>query len=335
MRYWVGVRFPGLGDESLDDISLHEVMSVGFNEYVYELYPGWEGLPPYQAAPLLDPYSLLQEINEVEGILIEPSTDELTRFLSQHGQRVGVYFMNLETGFEFAYNPSRVFFGASINKATHALYTYIAAERGYIDMYAMHVYRASDYWGGTGIMRFNHYVGAGFTTRDLLYYSIVHSDNVAFRMLVSYMQGISFSYRDFVMEIGSNPAFIIDSVMFNATAADTGMWMYEIVRYLESESRYGHYFQQDLFNVALYSHPFFTRGEVFGGDVEINVDLLRSDYPVAQKYGWGTSAFNVMGAVYGPSPFILVMLSNISSGAHELFEEIAKLFQEFNARYFY
>ncbi|MCL2360464.1 MAG: class A beta-lactamase-related serine hydrolase [Defluviitaleaceae bacterium] len=264
---------------------------------------------------------------------IIPSVDHITALLRQHGSRIGVYYKNLATGFVYSYNPSRIFFSASLNKATHALYTYIAAERGYIDMYALHTFRAADFWGGTGIMRFIP-AGGEFTIRELLYYSIVHSDNIAFRMLSRIMDNIEFSYRDFMIEMGFNPRYIIDQYSQNASAAEMGLWMYAIQAYIESDSRYAHYLYEDMRNVALYSHPYFTRGTVFGGTTDINVELLHSDYPLAQKYGWAASVFNVMGIAYAPSPYILVILSNMAAGAHELFEEISWLFQELNTNYF-
>lgn len=264
----------------------------------------------------------------------EPHTQELDDFLRRFGQRIGVFYKNLETGFVYTFNPSRVFFGESISKLTHAFYTFIAAERGYVDMYGTHIYRAADYWGGSGIMRFNYHVGAEFTTRELLYYSVVHSDNIAFRMLVRYMEQTGFSYRDFAMELGANPWFMLDRYMYNASPEDAGLWLYAIQEYFQSDSRYGHHLQEDLLNVALYSHPYFTRGYAWGGSSDINVQFIHSDYPVAQKYGWGSIGFNVMGIVYAPSPYLLIILSNMSAGAHELFEEISWKIQDFNVRYF-
>jgi len=265
---------------------------------------------------------------------IIPMFDDIAARLHGYGNSISLFYKNLETGFSYAHNPSRVFFSASISKAMHAFYTYIAAERGYIDLYTTHTYRATDFWGGTGIIRFMQ-VGAEFTTRELLYYSIRHSDNIAFRMLYRYMNNIDFSYRDFIIEQGFNPRFVLGDYEQNASAEDIGLWMYAMHRYFESESRYGHYFHEDMRNVELYSHPYFTRGTVFGGNEEINVHLLHSDYQMAKKYGWASHAFNVMGVVYAQSPYILIILSNMASGAHDLFEEISWIFQELNAKYFY
>ena len=262
-----------------------------------------------------------------------PSTYHLDAFFSQFGTDIGIYYKNLDTGFVYSFNPGSIFFGASLNKANQALHTFIAAERGYIDMYAVHTFTAEDWWGGTGIIRFMP-AGTRFTTRELLHHSIVYSDNVAFRMLARYMERTGFSYRDFVAELGANPGFILDTYSHNTSAADTALWFYAIHNYIRSDSRYGHYLLDDLLNTALYSHPYFTRGYTFGGNSDVNVQFMHSSYPVAQKYGWFNGAFNTAGIVYAPSPFLLVVVSNMHHGAHELFEEISWIMEAFNGRYF-
>jgi len=260
-------------------------------------------------------------------------TYQLDAFFSQFGSNIGIYFRNFDTGFVYTSNPDTVFFAASLNKATHALYTYIAAERGYIDIYAIHTFSAGDWWGGTGIIRFMP-AGTRFTTRELLRHSVVYSDNVAFRMLTRYMNQISFSYEDFLAELGADPGFIKSAYSHYTTAADTAIWFYALHNYLESESRYGHYLLYDLLNTALCSHPYFTRGRTFGGDSRVDVRLLHTRYEIAQKYGWAVESFNVAGIVYADSPFMLVILSDMDNGAHGLFDEISQLMQDFNGRYF-
>lgn len=264
---------------------------------------------------------------------LAPCTYHLDEFFYQFGNNIGIYYKNLETGFTYTANADRVFFGASLNKANVALYTHIAAERGYIDMYAVHTFTANDWWGGTGIIRFMP-AGTKLTTRELLYHSIVHSDNVAHRMLARYMNRIGFSYQDFVAELGANPDLIINAYSHNTSARDTAVWFYAMHTYFESSANYGHYLQHDMLNIALYSHPYFTRGTVFGGNDYINVQLMHSDYPIAKKYGWAVSSFNVAGIVYADSPFMLVIVSNMDNGVHDLFEEISWLMQEFNEKYF-
>jgi beta-lactamase class A len=250
-----------------------------------------------------------------------------------------VFYKNLDTGFIYTFNENRTFFAASLSKANHALYTFILAERGYIDMYQAHTYSAADAWGGTGTLRFMP-TGLEFTTRELLGLSIRESDNAAFRMLLRLTQNAEFSYRDFVEEIGAEVRNIRDTFSQNTNARDKGRFMYEIFRYIEGDGAFAHYLRYDLLNTAQVSHPHFTRwyGSNGMGDTgigtDVNIQMLRSDYPLARKYGWAGGAFHDAGIIYAPSPYILVVLSNMERGAHDIFEDISWFVQGFNNRTF-
>jgi len=262
-----------------------------------------------------------------------PSTYHLDNFFRQFGTNIGIYYKNIETGFTYTFNPDTVFFAASLNKANYAIYAHMAAERGHMGMNTMHTFTEDDFWGGTGIIRFMPAL-TQFTTRELLHHSVVYSDNIAHRMLVRYMSHISFSYQDFVAELGANPSFIGSNYANNTNAYDTGLWFYALYNYFESDMQYSHYLLNDMLNTTQYSHPYFTRGTTFGGDSYVNVQFIHSNYPTAQKYGWAIESFNVAGIIYAPSPFILVIISDMDYGAHDLFKEISLLIEEFNGRYF-
>ncbi|MCL2223781.1 MAG: class A beta-lactamase-related serine hydrolase [Defluviitaleaceae bacterium] len=278
---------------------------------------------------------------EIEGqagwvnLRYSPAMCALDAFFAPLGWNVSVFYKNLETGFTYIHNPERVFFAASLSKSTHALYTFKLAERGYIDMYEVHVYSPRDEWGGTGVLRFWPF-GVELTTRDLLGLSMRESDNAAFRMLVRMTDDAAFSYRDFVREIGADTRLIRDILAQNTSARDKGLFMTEIFNYIENPSRFGHYLKYDMLNTAQTSHPHFTRWEGSNGwgdngvGTDVNVRMLRSDYPLARKYGWAGGAFHDAGIIYAPSPYILVILSNMERGAHEMFERVSWFVQDFN-----
>jgi len=241
-----------------------------------------------------------------------PPTTDLAAFLSRHGNNLSVFYKNIETGFTFEHNADRIFFGASLTKANHALYVYILAERGMVDLTSVHTFTSGDRRGGTG--RIQHMsVGTRFTTRELLRHSIIHSCNVAFGMLVRYTANAELSYNDFVYELGARNFGGNVSSHLNANAVDTALWMYAIHNYLESDSQFGHYFRYDLM-----STPGF----------------IQSDYPMARKYGWATASFHDSAIVYASSPYILVIMSNMDGGAAGLFGQISWRIQDFNALWF-
>jgi len=269
-----------------------------------------------------------------------PAMCLLDDFFAPKGRNVAVFYKNLDTGFTYVYNPDRVFFAASLAKSNHALYAYALAELGLLDMRQVHTYTFQDSWGGTGILRFMPF-GREFTTRELLGFSIRESDNAAFRMLVRLLEDKVPTYHEFVRQIGADARVIRDVFAQNTHARDAGLWMYAIFNYIESDSRFGHYLKADMLNTAPTSHPYFTRWEgsygfsrpgVRGGTVDTR--MLRANYPIARKYGWAGNSFHDAGIVYAPSPYILVILSNMERGAHDLFAEISWFMQDFNHRFF-
>jgi len=269
-----------------------------------------------------------------ESLELTPDTSELDEFFYGAGNNVSVFFKNLDTGFTYTHNPERVFFAASLSKTNHAFYMFTLAERGYIDLNEIHYYTVDDRWGGTGVLRFMD-VDTPFTTRELLGLSIRESDNAAYRMLIRQTERGAFSYRDLVSELGASTRMVQNIISQNTNAYDAGLWMYAIFNYIQSESRFGFYFKYDLMNTSLTSHPYFDRGaNTYGRGGDINVSFIQADYPMARKYGWARNAFHEAAIVYAPSPYILIILSNMDSGVHGLFGEISELMQDFNYRWF-
>jgi beta-lactamase class A len=331
---------------SLLAVSLMQIHVFAYVPWVFEVYESADFGAPVVGR--FNPQHIdIIEYGDADWVLAEtrdgngwinlrytPAICRLDRHFEPLGGNIAVFYRNLDTGFTYVHNPDRVFFGASLSKSNHALYSYTLAERGVLDMYEVHTYTSRDEWGGTGIMRFMPF-GTRFNTRELLGLSIQESDNAAFRMLNRLTANMQFSYRDFVMEIGADSRMIRDVISQNTHARDAGLFMQKIYDYTESESKYGHYLKFDMLNTAQTSHPHFTRWAGSNGvGGEVNIRMLESDYPLARKYGWAGNAFHDAGIVYAPSPYILVVLSNMERGAHDIFKDISRFVQDYNDRTF-
>jgi len=246
-----------------------------------------------------------------------PPTYELTSLLRRFGNNLSVYYENLDTGFIFRHNADRVYFSASIPKASFALYIYMKAERGEIDLDSSIVFTVQDYMGGSGVIRHRYPVGTPLTHREILGLNLFESDNIATNMLRR-VHG-TMGYRQFVSEIGGNSALVRNRIFdSHITANEAGLFAREIFRYIESDGTYSAEFKEHLLNNQF---PFIV-----------------SDYPVASKTGWTRPiAWHDMAIVYAPSPFILVILSarnGWTDADYKDFEEISMAFQEFNNRWF-
>ena len=246
-----------------------------------------------------------------------PPLDALDELLRRHGNTLSVFFENHETGFIYQYNATREYFSASVTKAVYALYIFRLAERGLVDLDAMHAFLYEDANWGSGVIIRRYPIGTEFTLRELLRLNISESDNVATLMLRR-IHGLE-GYKRMIEDMGGNPGFVRDRVMNSRlTANEAGLFAREIFNFIESDSRYASYLKAHMLDNQF---PFIV-----------------SDYPVASKTGWTRPyAWHDMAIVYAPSPFTLVILSARAGSVetdHADFEEISMAFQEFNDRWF-
>ncbi|MCL2169795.1 MAG: class A beta-lactamase-related serine hydrolase [Defluviitaleaceae bacterium] len=245
-----------------------------------------------------------------------PSTRVLTEFFRGLPYDVSIYYTNIETGFTFGFRDNVTYTSASLNKASHALYVYHLAEIGATDLSRIHTIRSFDIRGGTGrIHRYPNRIGLQLTHLELLRYSVLYSDNTAFRVLYMHYQHYSPSYFEFMRGLGRDMGHMGEVRTRTVTAAQMGLLMRHIHNYIETETELALHFQESMLNS--------------------DVPIIMSDYPVAQKYGHWDGAFHDIGIIYAPSPYILVILTNMDRAApFHLFEEISMFIQEFNNRYF-
>ncbi|MCL2563210.1 MAG: serine hydrolase [Oscillospiraceae bacterium] len=246
-----------------------------------------------------------------------PPTQELTALLGRHGNRLSVYFENLETGFVFRHNAERVYVSASVPKAAFSLYIFEKAERGETDLGTQLTFTSADFTRWYSEMSRNYRIGTTFSQLDLLRYNVSWSDNAATDILRRH-HGLN-GYRQFLEDIGGNRNFVGSRIVNSQlTANEAGLHAREIFRYLESDGRFSETFLEQLLNNQF---PFIV-----------------SDYPVASKSGWTPpSAWHDMAIVYAPSPYILVILSARSgwtAADYRDFAEISMAFQAFNDMWF-
>ena len=246
-----------------------------------------------------------------------PPTYALDELLKRHGDDISVFFENIETGFVYRFNADRVYFSASVPKASYALYVYQLAEQGLVDLDSVHTFTSADAMGGSGIIFHQYPLGTRFTLRELLRLNLSESDNSATLMLRR-IHGLD-GYRRFLEAMGGNPDFVGDRIMnSDLTANEAGLFAREIFAYIESGGRYS-----EEFKAALLDNQF---------------PFIVSDYPVASKTGWTRPiAWHDMAIVYAPSPFILVILSarnGWSDADYADFAEISMAFQRFNDKWF-
>jgi len=245
-----------------------------------------------------------------------PPTSNADNFIRRF-PNTAIFYKNIETGFTYTWNADSVFFGASLSKASYALYLYQRAERGEIDLDYEITLQWQDWHSGSGVILHRYGVGHRLTTGRLIELSLYQSDNIA-TMALRRVYGIE-GYMQFIRELGANPSRVRDRIMnSDLTANEVGIFARAIFDYIESDATYSQKFKDALINNQF---PFQT-----------------SDYVRASKTGWtNPSAWHDMSIVYAPSPYILVIMSRRRGWQpqdYQDFADISMFFQEFNDRWF-
>jgi len=245
-----------------------------------------------------------------------PSPNEANAFMRQFSN-TSIFFYNIETGFTFTYNADRVFFGASISKASFALYMYQRADRGEIDLNREITLTWADWNAGSGVIQNLYRPGDNVTTRRLIELSLYQSDNIA-TLALRRVFGVE-GYRQFIASLGANPHRVGDRIMnSHLTTNEVGIFARAIFNYIESD-----YPNSADFKAALLNNQF---------------PFQVSDYEKASKTGWTTpSAWHDMSIIYANSPYILVIMSareGWRAQDYNDFANISRFFQEFNDRWF-
>ena len=222
-------------------------------------------------------------------------TQPLEQMLNRHGNRVSIYFQNLETGFTFRHNADRIYASASVPKAPFAMYIFEKADRGETDL--------------NRTLRFT--TGRFLTQHELLRRMLVYSCNDSTHVLRNFHGAAG--YRAWAESIGNNPAWVANTIMGSRLTIDeTARFAHAIYHYIESDAEHSDVFRTHLLNNQF---PFIV-----------------SDYPIASKTGWLRALLHDMAIVYADSPYILVVLSDGISRA--AIREISMAFQHFNDAWF-
>ena len=274
--------------------------------------------PTTQAPPTEEPAAAETTQGEETTEPAEPSMPlfnvdlpSISQLIEGYGEGVAVYYKNLDANMTYTFNSETEFWGASVMKAPYALFLFNQADKGVLDLDEKLTYEEINFYEGTGKIKDMEF-GAEFTIRELISYSIIHSDNIAFDMLLKHME--LGKYIAFMREIGMPHIQQIRDVRNSRIDAECiGVYINAINDYISSSARHARELKNMLSNV--YSK------------------FILSSYPIAHKNGWADKAFHDMAIVYNPHPYLLVILSDRSEGDRDMFADISMAFEGFTNKY--
>ncbi len=225
----------------------------------------------------------------------EPSEelmDEIMYYINRYSKNCSLYMVNLEDYATFGYNSDYYIPTASTIKCPFSFYCYQEIQRGNNSFNEQVLYKSGYYSNGTGILK-DYGTGTYYSVRDLLYYTIHFSDNVAFLMLQDHF-GYE-GYNQMIEDYGFEP-YINDTIKWGKLSSHAlGFIWTEIYKY-KDECDEGAIFYDTLLNAQ---SNFLTWPLTEAG----------YDYKVAHKSGWAEPGYHDSGIVYAEQPYVIVVMT--------------------------
>ena len=222
---------------------------------------------------------------------------------------VSVYFLDINSGFEYELNPGAHYPIASTVKIPFCTMIYQKIDEGIIDPEQVLTYEERHYFGGSGVIVEGDF-GQQFTVRELLQLAITRSDNIAYEMLKDILPWEEFS--EYLTLNGCTHEQDVRLSKQKICCESAGAYGRILADYLTGGGQSVELFKEDLQN---------TR-----------VPMIVSDYPVYRKYGWAGFSFHDIAYVDAPRPYVLAILTNFTGeGAsdYKFFAEVTALLEEY------
>ena len=212
---------------------------------------------------------------------------DLEDYYNSDDNNFAFYYLDLNTSFSVSYNDNQPIFGASTMKAPFVIYIYKQASLGNIDLDEKLTYTSNFYSSGSGVLQ-NEEFGGEYSVRELCYYAINYSDNVAYRMLTDKFR-VS-NARKFWEENNVNSIYHNDAIFSEITASDAG----KIMKYLYDFSLENDTYGKELMN-------YFTNALYYF--------IPKDGLVMAHKSGWAGTAIHDFAIKFDDNPYVLIILS--------------------------
>lgn len=215
---------------------------------------------------------------------------DLVEYLHGKDAKVSAYYENLSTGDSFLYNRGDSYWAASTIKLPLVLYIYQLAINNELSLDEELIYEEDDYFEGSGIIQYDE-IGTKYTIRDLVENTIVHSDNIAYIMLVRRVGKENFV--NFLIELGGENVYPNGLNITNVH--DMTVYLKALVDFRKEHPIMGN---------TLFSLLEET-------DYKDTIEAGITDIPVAHKIGYIPIAevFNEVGIIEDDQPYILIIFT--------------------------
>lgn len=234
---------------------------------------------------------------------------EINNSINSYGAGVSLYIVSLNDGMTIGYNVDKGFETASSIKAPYALYIYKEIEAGNINPDQLISYEEKYYNKGTGIIKKSDF-GTTYSVKDLVYYSLNDSDNIAHIMLHKNF-GVK-GYNDMLKNLGTKQLYL--------TAGNP--WGY-------TSSRSAALVWQEIYNFSLQGNEGIEFLNILSNGKYNYFKEVMPTIPSASKTGFASKDVVETGIVFGEHPYIAIAIAN-KGGNIGAYTQVLKLVSYMN-----
>jgi len=269
-----------LGD-SISETSISEEVTTVTTEFVF---------------PNLNEDTFSEGNLEILHTDFKPSKElqnEIMELINNYNKTCSLYMVNLEDYATFGYNSDTYISTASTIKCPFAFYCYKEIEKGNYSLDDTLLYKSGYCSEGTGVLKDNG-SGTYYTVRDLLYYMIHYSDNVAYLMLQDYF-GYE-GYNKMMSEYGFE-TYLDGSIKWGKISSQALGYVWTEIYNYKDDSEEGAILYDSLLNAG----SNFLRWPLTEAGY---------DYQIAHKSGWASPGYHDSGIVLSEHPFVIVIMTD-------------------------
>jgi len=235
--------------------------------------------------------------------------NEIYTTIKDYGANNSFYLISLEDDMSIAYNIDKNYETASSIKAPYALYIYQEIEKGTIDPNQKIVYESQYYNKGTGVIKKSDF-GTVYTVRDLVYYSLTESDNIAHIMLHKTF-GVK-GYNEMLKNLGSKQLYLTVGNPWGYMSARSAAIIW-----------------QEIYNFSIRSGEGITFLNILSSGKYNYFKEVMPSIPSASKTGFAGKDVVETGIVFGNHPYIAIAVAN-KGGNCGAYTQVLKLVNHMN-----
>lgn len=234
----------------------------------------------------------------------EETLNKFYEIVNSYGAGTSLYIVSLSDGMSIGYNVDKAFETASSIKAPYALYLYKEIAKGNIDGDSKMVYEPRYYSTGTGIIK-NSEFETEYTIKQLVYYSLTESDNIAHKMLHNNF-GVK-GYNEMLRALGCKQLYLTNGNPWGFISARSAALIW-----------------QDIYNFSLSDEAGIEFLNILSNGKYNYFKEVMPDIPSASKTGFAAKDVVETGIVFDKTPYIGVAIAN-KGGNIGAYTEVLKL----------